>query len=215
MGLSADVGDIPPVTRVLEVALWHLGNGAFHRSRAYPATFTHALDPAFDRTTTMRRRVSSVQDIVLQPASNRDTERVAALVIRILREFGLQPDFESSEADLQDIEATYPQSGGMFKLVEDTEGDLLGTFAVQRLDDETCKLRKMYLVPEVRGLGLGRYMLGQAIRDARELGFKTMILETVSVLEDAIRLYTRAGFAPARQDAGSPRCDQVYSLALE
>jgi putative acetyltransferase len=163
----------------------------------------------------MSIHVSRVDDIVISPAMNRDKERIVALVIRILQEFGFQPDFESSEADLQDIEATYRNSGGLFMLVEDQDGQLLGTFAVQRLDAVTCKLRKMYLVPEARGRGLGRYMLDQALQDARRLGYTRMIIETVRVLEAAIRLYTRAGFVPVQQEAGSPRCDQVFALDLE
>ncbi len=157
---------------------------------------------------------SSIGDILIRPAANRDGERVQTLVVSVLLEYGLQPDFESSEADLKDIESTYTNSGGMFALVEDKAGNLLGTFAVLRLDDETCKLRKMYLVPQVRGTGLGRHMLEHAIDFARRSGFKRMILETVSTMREAIRLYTRAGFEPIEQQAVSPRCDQVYSLNI-
>ncbi|MDP9311075.1 MAG: GNAT family N-acetyltransferase [Chloroflexota bacterium] len=160
----------------------------------------------------MNIHVSSSTDITIREATNSDRERVEALVIPILLEFRLQPDFTSSEADLKDIEATY--LGGMFKLVEDKNGNLVGTLAVLRLNDEVCKLRKMYLIPQARGKGVGRYMLEQAISIARDLGFKTMMLETVSTLQDAIRLYTRAGFQPVTQVAASPRCDHVYSLTL-
>ncbi|MDP9310968.1 MAG: GNAT family N-acetyltransferase [Chloroflexota bacterium] len=160
----------------------------------------------------MSRYVSSSGDVTIRSATNRDRERVEALVVNILLEFGLQPDFESSEADLKDIEATY--DGGMFALVEDNVGNLVGTVAVLRVDDEICKLRKMYLIPPLRGIGVGRLMLEHAIGVARDLGFKTMTLETVSVLQDAIRLYRRAGFKLVTQGAMSPRCDQVYLLSL-
>ncbi len=72
----------------------------------------------------------------------------------------------------------------------------------------------MYLVPQVRGIGLGMHMLEHAIDFARQRGYKKMLIETVSVLKKAIRLYTRAGFEPVKQEAVSPRCDQVYSLDL-
>ncbi len=83
----------------------------------------------------MSIRVPRIGELIIRPATNRDKERVLALTISILLEFGLQPNIESSEADLKDIEATYLNSGGMFALVEDKEGNLLGTFAVLRIDD--------------------------------------------------------------------------------
>jgi putative acetyltransferase len=153
-------------------------------------------------------------DFIIRPATNADRERIFELIEPILAEFGLRPDRTSSDSDLNDIEGTYFASGGRFEVVEDNDGSLLGTYGVLPLDRHTCKLRKMYLVPRARGLGLGRRMLERAVAHARGLGCHTLILETVSVMEDAIRLYTRAGFRPLACEAQSPRCDRVYSLNL-
>jgi len=154
------------------------------------------------------------EGVNIRPATNQDRDRIAALVFGILTEYGLQPDAESSESDLKDIEATYLKSGGVFELVEDRRGKLLGTVGLCPVDEDTCKLRKMYLIPEARGRGLGRRMLERAIDHATRLGFKTIVLETVSVMKEAIRLYTGCGFRPSQQAAVSPRCDQVYYLDL-
>lgn len=155
-----------------------------------------------------------INEINVRLATNQDRERITALVFGILAEYGLQPDVESSESDLKDIEETYLKSGGIFELIEDKRGNLLGTIGLCPLDESTCKLRKMYLVPEARGRGLGRHMLERAIDHAKRLGFEIIILETVSVMKEAIRLYTRRGFQPIRQESVSPRCDQVYFLDL-
>ena len=153
-------------------------------------------------------------DFNIRPATNADRERIYGLIEGILAEFGLRPDRTSSESDLNDIEETYFKSGGRFEIIEDRDDSLLGTYGVLRLDPHTCKLRKMYLVPRARGLGLGRRMLERAVAHARGLGCHTIILETVSSMEDAVRLYTRAGFQPLAREAQSPRCDRVYSLDL-
>jgi hypothetical protein len=97
----------------------------------------------------VRPRVT--EDINIRLATNQDRERVVALVFNILTEYGLQPDIESSESDLKDIEATYLKSGGVFEIVEDGRGRLLGTVGLLPVDKNTCKLRKMYLLPEARG----------------------------------------------------------------
>jgi putative acetyltransferase len=72
----------------------------------------------------------------------------------------------------------------------------------------------MYFAPELRGRGLGRYILERTVNNARRLGFKRMTLETASVLEKAIRLYTRFGFKPHEIKHRSARSDQAYFLDL-
>lgn len=155
-----------------------------------------------------------ITDVIIRSATNRDKDRIVSLVTQILLEFGLQPEFEDNESDLLDIEATYIQTGGFFHIVEDNQGRLLGTFALYPIDRSNCKLRKMYLSPYARGIGLGRRMLDNAIADARKRGFKTMTLETMTVMKDAVRLYTRRGFNLIKKQSESPRCELVFTLVL-
>ena len=73
----------------------------------------------------------------------------------------------------------------------------------------------MYLLRDHRGRGLGKRLLDHALANARQLGFKTVILETASVLKEAITLYERHGFTPYHPDHLSTRCDQAYRLILQ
>jgi putative acetyltransferase len=158
--------------------------------------------------------VQSLSDVVIRSATNLDKERVIALVFGVLAEYGLRPEPESKDADLNDIEGNYIRPGGVFELIEDRQGNLLGAFGLYPLDHDTCELRKMYFVPQIRGIGLGRHVLDRAVAHARRLGFKTITLETNSALKEAIRLYTRFGFTPMPVEHPSGRCDQAYFLKL-
>lgn len=158
--------------------------------------------------------VKSVGDVVIRAATNQDRDRVVALVFGVLTEYGLPPAPESKDSDLNDIEGNYIRSGGVFELIEDKEGNLLGTFGLCPLDKDTCELRKMYFVPQIRGIGLGRHILERAVGHARRLGFKTIVLETHRTLKEAIRLYSRFGFLPMSVEHTSARCDQAYILKL-
>ncbi|OHB80176.1 MAG: hypothetical protein A2Z25_02330 [Planctomycetes bacterium RBG_16_55_9] len=82
------------------------------------------------------------------------------------------------------------------------------------MEEHTCELRKMYLHKAYRGKGLGRCLLEDALTRAKQLGFKTMVLETASVLKEAISLYKSYGFVEYTPDHLSSRCDQAYSLTL-
>jgi putative acetyltransferase len=150
----------------------------------------------------------------IRMATNQDAERVRAVVFSVLEEFGLAPDPAGTDADLFDIEASYLAPGGMFEVAEAADGALAGTVGFVPLDDETCELRKMYLLPQARGCGLGRLLLTRAIERARAAGLKRMVLDTHSALADARRLYIRNGFTPITPAHLSGRCNQAYALNL-
>src|SRR5712664_243524 len=152
----------------------------------------------------------SFKNIVIRPATHADRVRVMTLISEVLSEFGLPFEPDSKDSDLKDIETSYLRPGGIFELIEDRDGNLLGVYGLFPLTEETCELRKMYFVPKIRGIGLGRHVLDRAVNNARRLGFKEIVLETISVLKQAIRLYTRFGFVPTQTEHPSARVDQAY-----
>ena len=156
----------------------------------------------------------NLSHLTIRSATNADRERVAELVFGVLAEFGLEADPETTDADLQDIEANYPRRGGLFEVIEDGHSNLIGSFGLYPINKTTCELRKMYFIPSARGSGLGKYVLERTIARARELGFKQIVLETSSKLIAANRLYTQFGFKPVKSDHLASRADQAYKLDL-
>jgi putative acetyltransferase len=152
--------------------------------------------------------------LTIRAATNDDRKRVVELVFAVLGEYGLEPDPETTDADLQDLDANYLQRGGLFEVIEDEQGNLIGSFGLYPLSETTCELRKMYFIPRARGLGLGKYVLERAIAQARALGFKQIVLETSSKLIAANHLYNKFGFKPVDSDHLASRADQAYQLDL-
>ncbi|NGO80868.1 GNAT family N-acetyltransferase [Streptomyces sp. YC504] len=62
--------------------------------------------------------------------------------------------------------------------------------------DGDAELKRMYVVPEARGLGLARRILALLEEDARDRGRTRMVLETGIEQPEAIALYTSSGYAP-------------------
>ena len=147
-------------------------------------------------------------------ATNADADSIRDLVFSVLREYRLEPDPDGTDADLLDIERNYHTRGGVFDVLEDTTGRIVGTVALLPIDASTCELRKMYLAPETRGRGAGTRLLEHALRRASELGFRRVVLETASTLKEAIALYTRYGFRPYQPPHLSKRCNSAYLLDL-
>jgi putative acetyltransferase len=150
----------------------------------------------------------------LRPARNKDCQDVARLVYGTLKEYGLKPDPTCTDADIKDIESFYFGRGGTFFVLEAKDGSIIGAYGLYPIDKKTCELRKMYLHKAYRGKGLGKFLLEDALSQATQLGFERMVLETASVLKEAITLYKSCGFVQYEPPHMSNRCDQAYMLEL-
>jgi putative acetyltransferase len=147
-------------------------------------------------------------------ATNKDCKAVTSLVYSVLKEYGLKSDPDVTDADLADIEQSYFAKGGVFFVLEDKDGSIVGAYGLYPLEDQLCELRKMYLHKSYRGKGLGKLLLDSALAQVRDLGFTRVTLETASVLKEAIALYKSYGFVEYTPDHMSERCDQAYKLEL-
>jgi putative acetyltransferase len=162
----------------------------------------------------MSSAASKITEITFRSATNADREQIKDLVYSVLREYGLAPEPEGTDSDLEDIDKNYIERGGIFEVLEDAEGNLLGTAGLYPIDNETIELRKMYFRPDLRGQGWGKKTLRRMIQHARELEFRRVTLQTHSVLKEAIGLYKSFGFVPACEGKHSSRCDQVFNLEI-
>ena len=153
------------------------------------------------------------ENLTTRPATNNDRLQIEELVFGILKTFGLELDLVGTDKDLSNIEANYFARGGIFEVVENNEGQIVGTIGLYPLDQTTIELRKMYFDPSIRGRGLGKQLLTKMIEKARKMGYLRIYLETASVLKQAIHLYEGAGFQPV-DVRHTPRCDQAYVLGL-
>jgi len=154
------------------------------------------------------------KQLTLRSATNADQREIRDLVFGILAEYGLEPDLDGTDLDLNDIEANYTDSGGLFEVLTDTTERIVATVGLFPMDDTTIELRKMYFAPEIRGRGLGKKLLARMIDKARNLGYLRIYLETASVLKQAVHIYEQAGFHPVGVKH-TPRCDQGYVLELK
>ena len=134
----------------------------------------------------------------------------------VMVEFGAAGAGSSiDDPEMRDLAAAYAAPGSAYFVVE-IEGRLVGGGGLGPLaggDPQVCELRKMYLVPEARGLGIGRTMLNRCLDVARQLGYKRMYLETRQTMGEARRLYERNEFAAVGTPIGHSGhfgCDAWY-----
>lgn len=116
-------------------------------------------------------------------------ELIAALAAELLVRHG-RPG-SGSEPAPSDFE---PPDGAFF--VGAVDGADVACGGVCRFDAETAEIRRMYVVPERRGQGFSRQVLGVLEDEARALGYERVRLETGVRQHEAIGLYRSAGFEP-------------------
>ncbi|MFF9018088.1 GNAT family N-acetyltransferase [Streptomyces sp. NPDC014870] len=107
---------------------------------------------------------------------------------------------------------------GLYLLAYDDEGRPVASGAWRTQDtndqgyaDGDAELKRMYVIPEARGLGLARRILAALEDDARAAGRTRMVLETGTAQPEAIALYTSSGYEPCAKfghyrDYDNSRC---------
>jgi len=98
-------------------------------------------------------------------------------------------------------------------LVGSVEGFDVACGGVCRFDAETAEIRRMYVVPERRGAGLSRRMLGALEDEARSLGYRRVRLETGVHQHEALGLYRSTGFEEIPRYG--PYADDELSVCFE
>ena len=105
---------------------------------------------------------------------------------------------------------------GAFLLAK-LDGRPSGCGGFSRFDATTAELRRMYVVPEARGRGLGKALVAWLLEAARVAGYKRIRLETGNRQEEALGLYKAAGFAsiPCWGPYASDPKSRCFELDLE
>ena len=96
--------------------------------------------------------------------------------------------------DMDTIQQTYFENDGIF-LVMTNQDQIIGTGAIRKLDEEICELKRVWLMFEYHGKGLGYRIIQELLAFAREKGYQRIRLETDrDDQRRAYDLYKRLGF---------------------
>ncbi|HJS20339.1 MAG TPA: GNAT family N-acetyltransferase [Anaerolineales bacterium] len=113
---------------------------------------------------------------------------------RSLEEFIEYHESHHELKDMDDIQISYFENGGIFLAMFDN-GEMICTGAIRRLDDETCELKRLWLLNQYHGQGLGYRMLQELLKIARNMGYKRIRLETDPAAQlRALSFYKQVGF---------------------
>lgn len=97
-------------------------------------------------------------------------------------------------SEMDDVRSNYFENGGTF-LVTVCDGRIIGTGAIRFLEEGVCELKRLWLLTEYHGQGLGFRMMSELLKIARQKGYKVMRLLTDPIVQSrAVEFYKRLGF---------------------
>ena len=157
----------------------------------------------------------------IRPIAAVDDAAMASVIHTVMPEFGATGSgFAINDPEVDWMNRAYAAPRSAYFVLEGAGGGVIGGGGVAPLqggDPDTCELRKMYFLPEARGLGAGAAMMARCLDAARGFGFARCYLETLTGMDAAMRLYERSGFrridAPMG-DTGHGGCNTFYLLDL-
>jgi putative acetyltransferase len=149
------------------------------------------------------------RSVRIAPASDGDLGAVRGLFLEYADSLGFDLGFQDFERELQELPGAYAAPAGVL-LVAWVEEEAAGCVALRDLGETTCEMKRLYVRPGFRGLGVGRRLAEAVIEAAREVGYASMRLDTVPAMGEARRLYRSLGFEPIEPYRFNPIAGTEY-----
>ncbi|MBN1885225.1 MAG: GNAT family N-acetyltransferase [Candidatus Krumholzibacteriota bacterium] len=131
--------------------------------------------------------------VILHADTPERIEAARSLFREYAGSLGFSLEFQDFERELDLLPGEYAPPGGVLFLAE-MENEAAGCVALRRIDPATCEMKRLYVRPASRGQGIGRALAAAAVAEGRELGYRTMKLDTVESMPEANALYRSLGF---------------------
>lgn len=120
-----------------------------------------------------------------------------ALFLEYAEQLGVDLEFQSFDAELKSLPGDYAAPRGSLLLAL-VEGELAGCCALRPIDDvdypNAAEMKRLFVRKAFRGFGLGRQLAEAILEAAMQLGYATVLLDTLDDMESARALYADLGF---------------------
>ena len=138
-----------------------------------------------------------------------EIETARALFKEYAAALGVDLCFQNFERELNNLPEEYGPPGGRL-LLASSDDELVGCVGVRKLDEGVCEMKRLYVRPRARGLGLGRVMAKEIVSAAGQLGYGSMRLDTLPSMKEAVPLYRSLGFKETEAYRYNPVEGTIY-----
>ncbi len=130
---------------------------------------------------------------ISQVETSNEVETIRSLFKEYQSLLGIDLGFQGFEQELQNIPGEYAPPGGRL-LLAINDGKPVGCVALREFHGKQCEMKRLYIRQSARGLGIGKALVSRIIDEARLIGYKEIILDTLPSMIEAQNLYYSFGF---------------------
>lgn len=154
---------------------------------------------------------SAVKDLSLvQAVSPTQIAQARELFLEYAGSLGFSLCFQNFDKELAELPGEYAPPEGRLLLAE-LNGELAGCVALHKLGASICEMKRLYLRTKFGGRGLGRILAEAVIKEACQIGYDRMRLDTVwPVMKDAVGMYRKLGFREIAPYRSNPMPGTLY-----
>jgi GNAT superfamily N-acetyltransferase len=127
---------------------------------------------------------------------------------------GIDLSFQRFDEELRSLPEIYAPPEG-YILLAYYKKNLVGCVGLKKYQDEICEMKRLYVRPKYRNKKIGLKLCKAIIRKAKETGYKSMRLDTLPFMKEAMTLYSKLGFKEIAPYRFNPIEDaKFYELIL-
>jgi putative acetyltransferase len=132
------------------------------------------------------------------------------LFLEYEQSLGFSLSFQNFDKELADLPGDYSPPEGRLLLAQ-WQDQLVGCVALHPLAPGICEMKRLYLRPQFRGKGFGRMLAERIMAEARQIGYRSMRLDTIEpVMKDAVAMYRKLGFKEIAPYCNNPMAGAMY-----
>ena len=152
---------------------------------------------------------------VLQAETGKNLEYIRTIFEEYAASLDFDLDFQNFREELDSLPGEYASPDGSL-LIAMYEDKPAGCIALRKLSHGICEMKRLYVKPQFRGLGIGRTLTEAIIAEAKQIRYTRMRLDTVPSMEKARALYVSLGFKKINPYRYNPiEGSQFMELALD
>ncbi|MBI4245285.1 MAG: GNAT family N-acetyltransferase [Planctomycetes bacterium] len=141
--------------------------------------------------------------VTIKPAGKADLDHIKYLFTEYAKSLGIDLSFQNFDKELSALPGEYISPDGRL-LICKQDKTAIGCVALRKISKEVCEMKRLYVKPNFRKLGIGKSLVNKVINEARKIGYKQIWLDTLPNMKEAISLYNSLGFFTIKPYRNNP-----------
>ena len=146
---------------------------------------------------------------IISAHTKKDYQKTRELFKQYAESLDFDLEFQGFSRELATLPGDYASPKGCILLASDSD-QLAGCVALRPLEDTICEMKRLFVLLNYRGRGMGRMLACAVIDKAREIGYAKMRLDTVATMKEARTLYYSLEFKNIEAYRYNPHDEPSY-----